>query len=1140
MASVMEWIMRCVPEVGWFAGRRFIPASALFLLLTLSAFSAGEALRLEAEPIVASALPGHSVTIRVSRSDGALDRSVALRFENLSTGIVDLQETAVIPEGESSIEIPVSALASGGANIRVSANGFGQTTFTINVLEAATIANAVSPESISLRLGKGQSETVAVSAATPAGSVVPAVDVAFAIDGRFSYIATVARLAAAFPALVDKLKTDYPGVSFAFSVSKFGDFGGPGKIFSQYAPRATGAELDRPYVLLLPMTLVNSPADVNAVVNAMLTPMPGPAYHSIGASYLEALQQIALGTGFDGDGNGSMLDSGPAGLAGGGTQRGFLSPGGSGDVPPFSSKPSSLVSAGNLGGVGFRTGAQRIVILSTNTLPVSPLDGTLPVPDAITGANGVKVSTVNFQTVISYPPYGPFLNKRFGPVSDSVSTAIPANAVAPKGAATLPDVFKTLAAQGIQVVNISQATQFRSTPQIIDPQQTLSAISRLTGAVDALGVPMAYELMGGTIDQVVRTLVLPIRASVLKSRTVTLQAVGNDAGFGFTFLPASVEVAPGDQAAFTVTLTGTGSSGSFEIQFVTQEGTIIGRIPVTLQVAAPAVKGVSPPAGEIGSVITISGTDLLDENSPVGVTVGGIQAQVSSVTATAIQATVPPGLVAGQAPVVATIGSYKSSPLPFTVLHTITSFSPVSGVAGVPFQITGNAFAPSPTDNLVFFGTTPAALASATLQQVKGTVPLLIAGPQPVTIATNGVLTPVGMFTAIPAITTIAPTSGPGYSGFTITGTGFSPAPVENTIIFTDGTTGITSTAEVTGAGLTSVSGIVPNQLTSGNYTVKVLVRGQETNAVPFAIVPGITYVTPISGPGGSAFTIYGSGFSPSASDNTIQFADNITGAITVVTQTSTRITALTGNIPVSMVGGNYSVRVLVRGVASNTVAFMTLPAISVSPSTVAIGGQLRISGTGFSTSLAENLVTISGRIFSLDPGSSVSALLVTIPPGTTGTSLEVMVTVRGAASNRQTVALSPNPIIFSAKAVFQTRETILITVYGADANGDIKSLALTVKDGAGQVLGDFPAISLQSALSNQPVFIFSIPLSQANHFTAASTVALQLTDLAGNTSAVFTTAIVNPDIRPAVIPRIPILGIEAPFAAAPMSQEAL
>ncbi len=47
---------------------------------------------------------------------------------------------------------------------------------------------------------------------------------------------------------------------------------------------------------------------------------------------IEALFQVVTGRGFDGNNNGSVLDSGPAGLAS--TQ---LTPGASGDVPSFAS-----------------------------------------------------------------------------------------------------------------------------------------------------------------------------------------------------------------------------------------------------------------------------------------------------------------------------------------------------------------------------------------------------------------------------------------------------------------------------------------------------------------------------------------------------------------------------------------------------------------------------------------------------------------------------------------------------------------------------------------------------------------------------------------------------------------------------------
>ena len=119
------------------------------------------------------------------------------------------------------------------------------------------------------------------------------------------------------------------------------------------------------------------------------------------------------------------LQSGPAGFAGTATVAGYLNPGDSGDVPPFSSKPATVPSAGTLGGVGFRAGAQKIVLLATNTYPVSPNDRGQPFPDVVTGVGGIEVPSSFFQEVFTFPLPGPFQNTRYGPVSASASAGRP-------------------------------------------------------------------------------------------------------------------------------------------------------------------------------------------------------------------------------------------------------------------------------------------------------------------------------------------------------------------------------------------------------------------------------------------------------------------------------------------------------------------------------------------------------------------------------------------------------------------------------------------------------------------------------------------------------------------------------------------
>ena len=90
---------------------------------------------------------------------------------------------------------------------------------------------------------------------------------------------------------------------------------------------------------------------------------------------IEALYQLVTGLGFDGNNNGSVMDSGAAGLAS--TQ---LSPGNSGDVPSFA-------APGTVGGAGFRAGALPVILLATDIGFAYQPKGEM----SITGVNGLSL-----------------------------------------------------------------------------------------------------------------------------------------------------------------------------------------------------------------------------------------------------------------------------------------------------------------------------------------------------------------------------------------------------------------------------------------------------------------------------------------------------------------------------------------------------------------------------------------------------------------------------------------------------------------------------------------------------------------------------------------------------------------------------
>ncbi len=1021
--------------------------SIAVFLTSIWLYSSGDVYYLDATPLAVNALPGHEVTVRLSRPEATAGSDLTVKLESLSPDIAEVPGSILIPAGSLGTSIPVVALKAGSANVRASADSYGNVIFSVNVLDTAKRQNTVTPAEIELELGDGESATQRVALSLPSDAVPDAVDIALTLDARPTFAGANARLAQAFPEIVTRLKEAFPSVSFAFSVTKFQDYGGPGHIFRRIEPPSASAELARPFVLLLPTTVVDSPEGVQAVVDALETALPGGDEPSVFGSYLEALSQIAQGAGFDANASGEATESGLAGVPGSDNTAGYLNPGTSGDVPPFSTRPDSVPSAGTIGGVGFRSGAQKIVLLATNTASVAPVDLSRSFPEFIVGANDVQVSTNVFQEVPSaFPMTGTFPNSRFGSVSASETEADPMNAVAPAGAATVPAVFQALAAQDIQVVSFFQVSQPGPISGFVDPKPLLQSIARLTGALDENRSPLTFELIGANAAEVADQIVGAVRPVVTQPRAVTLKDVGNDAGFGFSFEPEQQIVGPGESAEFDVTITGNGQAGSFEIQFVSG-GTILGRIPVTINgpsTTGPTITGLTPSSGPIGTQVTVTGTGFPSSPGQAQVRFGSLLAQVLSITPTSLVAVVPAGSVAGQVDVTVTVASRASNTFPFTVLHTITSFSPTSGTGGTEFTIVGSGFAPGVAGNTVRFGSVAATITEATNTLIRGTVPTdLVANAYPVEVSTNGITTPVGTFDLLPSISGINPASAPGNATVVVSGSGFSPTPGDNTVTFTDTATGAATTAAVTASTFTSMETVVPVSLVAGTYTVKVTVNGRTSSAVNFTVLPAITSVTPAS---------------------------------------------------------------------------------------VRIGEVITITGTGFSTNMAENTVTLNGRSVPVQPGPTPGTLLVTAFPGLTGTTLDIVVTTRGVSSEPFQIEINPSPVILdqtigstfypAVSAIFETRSRIMVTVSGADPNGDVTAASFVIRDGAGQLLGSFTDIDVRGILANQPQFVFRVPFENANHFTAASFVTVHLKDGAGNTSNSVVAPIVMPDVRQPVVLR--------------------
>ena len=453
-------------------------------------------------------------------------------------------------------------------------------------LNAPLLGQTTTPDTISIVSGlicEGGSETFPVSITLPPDTTVDKVDVFFLFDDTGSFAGVAPTVIGIFSGLVTSLETALPAVSFGFGVGRFEDYGGPGTGFS--------GEFDtgRPFTLNQPIVTAPTAGGAAARDGLVATALgnTAPGFGGDGPeTAVEALSQVATGAGFDGNGNVSNLDSGPAG--------GLLTqtaPGTSGDVPAFSS--NVLPTSGTLGGAGWRSDALHLVILATDICSVSAFPASSPIPATITGAG----SSVEPVTAFACSSTTPGLS-RFGFVSDSkTSPGTVAGEVAPSESATVQAAVTALNDLGIRVLGMGPG----STPTVspgpsFGPDVLLSALARLTGAVDGLGSPLVFST-SGSLAALAAAIEDAITTAASVPVDITLTNTALPAGLSMSFTPSQVDdVPPGGTASFDVTLTGDGTpiNGTFDLNFVdVNGGAVLGSIPVT--VTCPTAPPPPPP-----------------------------------------------------------------------------------------------------------------------------------------------------------------------------------------------------------------------------------------------------------------------------------------------------------------------------------------------------------------------------------------------------------------------------------------------------------------------------------------------------------------------------------------------------------------
>ena len=382
-----------------------------------------------------------------------------------------------------------------------------------------------------------------------------------------------------------------------------------------------------------------------------------------------------------------------------------------------------------------------------------------------------------------------------------------------------------------------------------------------------------------------------------------------------------------------------------------------------LSQSGPALLGIDPASGQIGSTVHLGGLGL---KASTAVTINGATALFNVINDARIDVTVPASATSGLISVQLPSGAVNS-PTPFTVVAnplapSITSFSPATGDEGSTVTITGVNFTGTTS---VLFGSSPASTFTVKPAgtSITATVPLGIgAGARTVTVTTaNGTAPSATTFAvtvppppppAAPTVTGLAPTHAQVGSAVTITGTGFVGATGvtfngvnQPTFVVVNGTTVQTTVPAGATTGAVKVTTPSGTSTVVATFTVDPLIG-------PTANVAAITLTVAQ----GSAVTLNGS-----TSSNATTYAWTQIAGTTTVALNSANSAVATFTMPNQFVTLKFRLTVTnAAGSSTKDVTVNAIPGIV----TVAAGTQLRTTkgewrATGTASFPGANTVTI-------------------------------------------------------------------------------------------------------------------------------------------------------------------------------------
>lgn len=325
--------------------------------------------------------------------------------------------------------------------------------------------------------------------------------------------------------------------------------------------------------------------------------------------------------------------------------------------------------------------------------------------------------------------------------------------------------------------------------------------------------------------------------------------------------------------------------------------------PIAVTVAGKTVKGdtytyqelsihnISPTNGPAGTTVTIAGAGFTGTAGPAIVTVNGQKATVTNVNDTTLVITMPAGAGTG-ALTIDVNGQHASGPQ-FTS-QLISKIKPVTGGPGTTITITGEGFSTTAADNIVAINGKAAKVVSATATAIVVTAGSDVQSG-PVTVTISGQKTSGPVFTKVPppAVSQIAPMSGPAGATLTINGNNFSGVTDEDAITVNG------AVATLISANSQQLKVTLPANVSTG--AVQVSVNGQVVTGPVFTVQQlGIISLLPDNGLAGTQVTVKGTGFDLTPANNHLTL-NGIDVPVSAATDSTLTVTMPDGTVTGNM-----------------------------------------------------------------------------------------------------------------------------------------------------------------------------------------------------------------------------------------------